>query len=135
MLPIGKVGRRVISWPNQYVISNTSKNKQAAWQLIELALRPDRPANTFGPGKVPIIRADSQAWIGLDAHRPPKHENIILEQAKYNVPLQAGPGWSEWRTKMDNTMQSVFLRHMTPQQGIAQATQAVQTVLDQFWAS
>jgi multiple sugar transport system substrate-binding protein len=135
MLPMGKVGRRVINWPNQYVIASTSKNKEAAWKLIELALRPDRPANTFGPGKVPIIRADTRAWLALDAHRPPKHESAIVEQAKYNVPLQAGPAWSEWRAKLDNTMQGVFLRHMTPQQGVVQATQAIQTVLDQFWAS
>src|SRR5919199_3519873 len=133
MLPKGKVGRRVINWPNQYVISSTSKNKEAAWKLIELALRPDRPANTFGPGKVPIIKADSKAWLALDAHRPPKHESVIVEQEKYNVPLQAGPAWSEWRAKLDNTMQSVFLRRMTPQQGVAQANQAIQTVLDQFW--
>ena len=58
-----------------------------------------------------------------------------MEQEKYNVPLQAGPAWSEWRAKLDNTMQSVFLRRMTPKQGVAQATQAIQSVIDQFWAS
>ena len=84
---------------------------------------------------MPIIRADSKAWLSLDAHRPPKHESVIVEQEKYNVPLQAGPAWSEWRAKLDNTMQSVFLRRVTPQQGVAQATQAIQTVIDQFWAS
>jgi hypothetical protein len=56
-------------------------------------------------------------------------------QEPYYVPLTAGPAWSEWCTKIDNTMQSVFLRHMTAQQGVAQATQAVQSVLNQFWAS
>lgn len=135
MLPKGKVARRVISWPNQYVISSTSKNKEAAWKLAELALRPDRPANTFGPGKVPIIKGDSRAWLSLDAHRPPKHESVIIAQEKYNVPLTAGPAWSEWRAKMDNTMQNVFLRRMTAKQGVEQAAQAVQTVIDQFWAS
>jgi multiple sugar transport system substrate-binding protein len=135
MLPKGAVGRKVIQWPNQYVVSSTSKNKNAAWALIELALRPDRPANTFGPGKVPIIKADSASWLALDAHIPPAHERVIVEQEPYLVPLTAGPAWSEWRTQMDNTMQSVFLRRVSAQQGVAQATQQVQTVVDQFWAS
>lgn len=135
MLPRGKAGRKVIRWPNQYVISSTSKNKDAAWGLIEEALRPNRPADTFGPGKVPIIKADGKSWLALDAHQPPKHESVIIEQAPYNVPGAGGPAWSEWRAKMDNTMQSVFLRHLTPQQGVAQAAQSVQQVLDQFWAS
>lgn len=135
MLPKGTVDRKIITWPNQYVMSSTSKNKDAAWKLIELALRTDRPANTFGPGKVPVIKADAKPWLSLDAHIPPAHEHVILDQQNHLVPLTAGPAWSEWRNKMDSTMQSVFLRRLTAQQGVAQASQAIQTVLDQFWAS
>ena len=93
-------------------------------------IRPDRPADTVGIGKVPVVKelAHSEAW--LETGKSPEHKDAILKMGDLNVPLEFGFRWNEWREAMDQELQLAYLGERSVDESVAAAQAAIQAVLD-----
>jgi len=130
MLPKGKAKQTAVQWPNQYAIAAKTKNADEAFNFAMFAIRPDRPADTVGIGKVPVVKnmANSESWLEKD--KAPEHKDAILKMGDLNVPLEFGFRWTEWRDAMNQELQLSFLGERSVDESVAAAQSAIQAVLD-----
>lgn len=130
MLPKGKEKQTAVQWPNQYAIAAKTPYPDAAFDFAMFAIRPDRPADTIGIGKVPVVKSMAYSDVWREEGRPPEHKEVILEMGELTVPLEMGFRWTEWRNAMDQELQLSFLGERPVDQSIAAAHAAIQAVLD-----
>ncbi|MGQ9553363.1 MAG: ABC transporter substrate-binding protein [Anaerolineae bacterium] len=130
VLPAGKVGRKVVAWPNSYCISSKSKQAELAWELILAALDPKRPPDTVGVGKVPIARKLAQDPVWLEPQLDPKNKKAILDTEPDAVNLTCGPRWNEWRDALDKELELAYIGEVAVAEAVTKANAAVQAVLD-----
>jgi multiple sugar transport system substrate-binding protein len=130
MMPVGKVKQTAVQWPNQLAIAAKTKYPDEAFNFAMFAIRPDRPADTVGIGKVPVVKdlAYSEQW--LEKGKAPEHKDAILKMGDLNVPLEFGFRWTEWREAMDQELQLSFLGERSVDESVAAAHAAIQAVLD-----
>lgn len=130
MLPKGTVKQTAVQWPNQFAISSKTAHPDEAFNFTMFAIRPERPADTVGIGKVPVIKdmAYSDAW--LEADKMPANKKAILETGDVAVPLQMGFRWTEWRDAMDQELQLSFIGERAVAESLTAASTAIQAVLD-----
>ena len=130
MLPKGSVKQTAVQWPNQFAISSKTKVPDEAFNFAMFAIRPERPADTVGIGKVPVIKAmaNSEAW--LEAGKAPANKKAILETGAVAVPLQMGFRWTEWRNAMDQELQLSYVDNRPVAESLAKANAAIQAILD-----
>ncbi len=130
MMPMGKVKQTAVQWPNQLAIAAKSKHPEEAFNFALYTIRPDRPADTVGIGKVPVVKdlAYSEQW--LEKGKAPEHKDAILKQGDLNVPLEFGFRWTEWREAMDQELQLSYLGERPVDESVAAAHAAIQAVLD-----
>lgn len=130
MLPKGKEKQTAVQWPNQVAISAKTAHPDEAFDFAMFMIRPDRPADTVGIGKVPVVKelAYSEAW--LEAGKAPEHKDAILKMGDLNVPLEFGFRWNEWREAMDQELQLSYLGERSVDESVAAAQSAIQAVLD-----
>lgn len=130
VLPKGTVKQTAVQWPNQYAISSKTAHPDAAFDFALYAIRPERPADTVGIGKVPVIKdlAYSDSW--LEADKMPANKQAILETGDLAVPLQMGFRWTEWRNAMDQELQLSYIGERPVAESLTAAATAIQAVLD-----
>lgn len=130
VLPTGTVKQTAVQWPNQYAINGKTAHPDAAFDFAMFAIRPERPADTVGIGKVPVIKdlAYSDSW--LEADKMPANKQAILETGDLAVPLQMGFRWTEWRNAMDQELQLSYIGERPVAESLAAAATAIQAVLD-----
>ncbi len=130
MLPKGTTTQTAVQWPNQYAISSKTKYPDEAFNFAMFGIRPDRPANTVGIGKVPVIKlmAYSEEW--LEADKMPANKKAILDTGEVALPLQMGFRWTEWREAMDQELQLSYIGEREVSESIAAAHTAIQAILD-----
>jgi multiple sugar transport system substrate-binding protein len=130
MLPKGKEKQTAVQWPNQVAISSKTAHPDEAFDFALFMIRPDRPADTVGIGKVPVVKdlAYSEAW--LEVGKAPEHKDAILKMGDLNVPLEFGFRWNEWREAMDQELQLSYLGERSVDESVAAAQTAIQAVLD-----
>jgi len=130
MLPKGTKTQTAVQWPNQYAISSKTKYPDAAFNFAMFGIRPERPANTVGIGKVPVIKqmAYSEEW--LEADKMPANKKAILDTGEVALPLQMGFRWTEWREAMDQELQLSYIGERSVSESVAAADAAIQAILD-----
>ena len=130
MLPAGSERQTAVQWPNQLAINAKTAYPDEAFDFAMFAIRPERPADTVGIGKVPVIKdmANSEAW--LEIGKAPENKAAILRQGELTVPLEMGFRWTEWRDAMDQELQLSFLGERPVDESVAAAHTAIQAVLD-----
>ena len=130
MFPKGKEKQTAVQWPNQLAIGGKTKHPDEAFNFALFSIRPDRPADTVGIGKVPVVKAmaNSESW--LEKGKPPAHKDAILKMGDLNVPLEFGFRWTEWRDAMNQELQLSFLGERSVDESLAAAQTAVQAILD-----
>jgi multiple sugar transport system substrate-binding protein len=130
MLPKGKEKQTAVQWPNQLAIAGKTAHPDEAFNYAMFAIRPDRPADTVGVGKVPVVKdlAYSETW--LEAGKAPAHKDAILKMGDLSVPLEFGFRWTEWREAMDQELQLSYLGERSVDESVAAANAAIQAVLD-----
>lgn len=130
MLPKGTEKQTAVQWPNQLAISAKTEHPDEAFDFAMFAIRPDRPADTVGIGKVPVVKslAYSEAWAEED--KLPEHKEAILEMGELTVPLEMGFRWTEWRNAMDQELQLSYIGERPVAQSVSAAAEAIQAVLD-----
>lgn len=130
MLPKGKEKQTAVQWPNQYAINAKSAHPDEAFDFAMFAIRPDRPADTVGIGKVPVVKSMAYSDVWREEGKAPEHKEVILEMGELTVPLEMGFRWTEWRNAMDQELQLSFLGERPVDQSVAAAHAAIQAVLD-----
>jgi multiple sugar transport system substrate-binding protein len=130
MLPKGTVKQTAVQWPNQYAIAAKTAHPDEAFDFAMFAIRPDRPADTVGIGKVPVVRAMAESEVWLEADQLPEHKQAILDMGSLTVPLEMGFRWTEWRNAMDQELQLSYLGERPVAESVAAAHAAIQAVLD-----
>jgi multiple sugar transport system substrate-binding protein len=130
MLPKGKVRQTAVQWPNQLAVNAKSAHPEEAFSVAMFAIRPDRPADTVGIGKVPVVKALAYSETWLEAGKSPEHKDAILKQGEVAVPLEMGFRWTEWRNAMDQELQLSYLGERSVEQSVVAASNAIQAVLD-----
>ncbi len=130
MLPKGTVKQTAVQWPNQFAISSKTKVPDEAFNFAMFAIRPDRPADTVGIGKVPVIKAMANSETWLEADKAPANKKAILETGEVAVPLQMGFRWTEWRDAMNQELQLSYVDNRPVAESLAKANAAVQAILD-----
>ncbi|MCX6046091.1 MAG: sugar ABC transporter substrate-binding protein [Chloroflexi bacterium] len=130
MLPKGSVTQTAVQWPNQFAISSKTKVPDEAFNFAMFAIRPDRPADTVGIGKVPVIKAMANSEVWLEADKAPANKKAILETGAVAVPLQMGFRWTEWRNAMDQELQLSYVDNRPVAESLAKANAAIQAILD-----
>jgi multiple sugar transport system substrate-binding protein len=130
MMPQGAEKRAAVQWPNQYAISSKTAYPDEAFTFAMFAIRPDRPADTVGIGKVPVVKSMAYSDVWLEADKPPANKGVILDSGEFLVPLQMGFRWTEWRNAMDQELQLSYLGERPVADSVAAADAAIQAVLD-----
>jgi multiple sugar transport system substrate-binding protein len=130
MLPKGTEKQTAVQWPNQYAISVKTKHPDETFDFAMFAIRPDRPADTVGIGKVPVVRAMAESDVWLEAGQKPEHKQAILDMGSLTVPLEMGFRWTEWRNAMDQELQLSYLGERPVADSVTAANAAIQAVLD-----
>jgi multiple sugar transport system substrate-binding protein len=130
MLPKGKNKQTAVQWPNQYAINAKTKHPDAAFDFAMFAIRPDRPADTIGIGKVPVVKAMAFSDVWREEDKAPEHKEAILDMGELTVPLEMGFRWTEWRNAMDQELQLSFLGERPVSESVTAAHTAIQAVLD-----
>lgn len=130
MMPVGKEMQTAVQWPNQVAIAAGTEHPEEAFNFALYMIRPDRPADTVGIGKVPVVKdlAFSEKW--LEEGKDPANKEAILEMGDLNVPLEFGFRWTEWREAMDQELQLSYLGERPVEESVAAAHAAIQAVLD-----
>ncbi len=130
MLPKGSVKQTAVQWPNQLTISAKTAHPSEAFDFALYSIRPERPADTVGIGKVPVVKslAYSEEW--LEADKMPEHKGKILEMGELTVPLEMGFRWTEWRNAMDQELQLSFIGERPVAESVSAASTAIQAILD-----
>ena len=130
MLPKGKEKQTAVQWPNQFAISAKTKVPDEAFNFALFAIRPDRPADTVGIGKVPVVKALANSETWLEANKAPANKKAILQMGEVAVPLQMGFRWTEWRDAMDQALQLSFLGKRPVAESLAAANTAIQSIIE-----
>jgi multiple sugar transport system substrate-binding protein len=130
MLPHGAEKQTAVQWPNQYAINAKSAHPAEAFDFAMFAIRPDRPADTVGIGKVPVVKSMAYSDVWREEDKAPEHKEVILQMGELTVPLEMGFRWTEWRNAMDQELQLSFLGERPVDQSIVAAHAAIQAVLD-----
>ncbi|HXF63393.1 MAG TPA: sugar ABC transporter substrate-binding protein [Caldilineaceae bacterium] len=130
MLPKGKELQTAVQWPNQYAINAKTAHPDEAFTFAMFAIRPDRPADTVGIGKVPVVKSMAYSDVWLEQDKPPANKGVILEMGELVVPLQMGFRWTEWRNAMDQELQLSYLGERPVADSVAAADEAIQAILD-----
>jgi len=130
MLPKGTAMQTAVQWPNQYAIAAKTAQPDAAFDFAMFAIRPERPADTVGIGKVPVVRSMAESDVWLEADKSPEHKQVILDMGALTTPLEMGFRWTEWRNAMDQELQLSFLGERPVADSVAAASAAIQAVLD-----
>jgi multiple sugar transport system substrate-binding protein len=131
MMPKGKAMQTAVQWPNQVAISAKTAHPDEAFDYALFAIRPDRPADTVGIGKVPVVKDLAYSEVWMESGKPPAHKDAILKMGDLNVPLEFGFRWNEWRGDvMNQELQLSFLGERSVDESVAAAQAAIQAVLD-----
>lgn len=130
MLPKGKEKQTAVQWPNQLAIAAKTAHPDEAFDFALFAIRPDRPADTVGIGKVPVVKDLAYSEVWLEEGKAPENKEAILKMGDLNVPLEFGFRWTEWREAMDQELQLSFLGERSVDESVAAAHAAIQAVLD-----
>ncbi|MBX3011296.1 MAG: sugar ABC transporter substrate-binding protein [Caldilineaceae bacterium] len=130
MLPKGTTTQTAVQWPNQYAISAKTKYPDEAFNFAMFGIRPDRPADTVGIGKVPVIKEMAYSDVWLEADKSPANKKAILDTGEVAVPLQMGFRWTEWRSAMDQELQLSYIGERAVSESVAAAHTAIQAILD-----
>jgi multiple sugar transport system substrate-binding protein len=130
MLPRGTEKQTGVQWPNQYAIAAKTPHPDEAFDFAMFAIRPDRPADTIGIGKVPVVKSMAYSDVWREEGEAPANKNVILEMGEMTVPLEMGFRWTEWRNAMDQELQLSFLGERAVEESVAAAHTAIQAVLD-----
>lgn len=130
MLPKGTAKQTAVQWPNQYAIAAKTAHPDAAFDFAMFAIRPDRPADTIGIGKVPVVKSMAYSDVWREEGKAPANKQAILEMGELVVPLEMGFRWTEWRNAMDQELQLSFLGERPVAESVAAAHAAIQAVLD-----
>jgi multiple sugar transport system substrate-binding protein len=130
MLPVGKEKQTGVQWPNQLAIAAKTAHPDEAFDFAMFAIRPDRPADTVGIGKVPVVKELAYSDVWLEAGKAPEHKDAILKMGDLNVPLEFGFRWTEWRDAMNQELQLSYLGERSVDESVAAAHAAIQAVLD-----
>lgn len=130
MLPKGKETQTAVQWPNQLAINAKTAHPDESFNFAMFAIRPDRPANTVGIGKVPVIKDLAYSDLWLETDKMPSNKKAILDTGDVAVPLQMGFRWTEWRNAMDQELQLSFVGERSVSESVAAADAAIQAVLD-----
>lgn len=104
MVPKGPNGRVVYGGPNNVSISTQSPNPDEAWEFIKYMTGPDRPANTYKRGWVPINRQAALNPDWLEWNGGARHNlHVLYETAEYVRGADFGTTqWSTWRSSVMN---------------------------------
>jgi len=130
MLPKGKEKQTAVQWPNQLAIAAKTAHPDEAFNFAMFSIRPDRPADTVGIGKVPVVKDLAHSDVWMEKGKPPEHKDAILRMGDLNVPLEFGFRWTEWRDAMNQELQLSFLGERSVDESVAAAQTAIQAVLD-----
>lgn len=130
MLPAGSERQTAVQWPNQLAINAKCAHPDEAFDFAMFAIRPDRPADTVGIGKVPVVKELAYSDVWREEGKPPENKEAILRQGELTVPLEMGFRWTEWRNAMDQELQLAFLGERSVDESVAAAHTAIQAVLD-----
>ena len=130
MLPKGSERQTAVQWPNQLAINAKTAYPDEAFDFAMYAIRPDRPADTVGIGKVPVIKDMAYSDVWLESDLPPAHKDAILTMGDLAVPLEFGFRWNEWREAMNQELQLSYLGERPVADSVAAAHAAIQSVLD-----
>ncbi|MEL6168663.1 MAG: sugar ABC transporter substrate-binding protein [Pseudomonadota bacterium] len=85
------------AWADMLSVSETSENKDLAWDFIQTLVGGERSAADFPGGKVPAYRAIAESDEWLERGSQPANKELILEIGAQTVYSGFSENWSTWR--------------------------------------
>jgi len=128
MVPKGSVKRVIYGGPDTIVMSSSTKNKDAAWELVKF-LTMKTPVSWYaaGMGLVPSIRTTAMAKEWLES-TPPEHTQVMLDTAKFMVGGFT-PHWLEWQTAKRNILNQAFFGQKPVEAAAQEACASIDKIL------
>ena len=136
-VPQGPAGRYAPAIVNSWMINaHSSKEKQdAAWEWVKF-FSSEMPQTlwTAELGEaIPINRAAAPAFLDFGAG--PANRAAFIDGLEYAVAIDPSPVWSGWVDAVTRNFARAFNGQVSVEEAVAQAHQAVQQVLDDYWAN
>jgi len=95
-LPRGTVAKATILHSDGYCMTSASKNKEAAWKLMEFANSPEGQTIIAGTGRtVPSLKAVASSPAYLDPKAKPANSKVWIDMADYVVSVPVLPAWAD----------------------------------------
>lgn len=125
MVPKGSAKRVIYGGPDTLVMSKSTRNKDAAWQLLKY-FTTKAPVSWYAGGLAPPGKAiTSSEWM---ASAPPDNTKVLLDSAQYMVGGFT-PHWLEWQTAKRNSLNQAFFGQKSVQAAARDACQAIDKIL------
>jgi multiple sugar transport system substrate-binding protein len=128
MVPKGSVKRVIYGGPDTIVMSSSTKNKDAAWELVKF-LTMKTPVSWYaaGMGLVPSVRTTAMAkeWLGST---PPAHTQVMLDTAKFMVGGFTSH-WLEWQAAKRNILNQAFFGQKPVEAAAQEACVSIDKIL------
>lgn len=120
-LPVGKSEQSVLH-SDGYCLSNTTENKDAAWQFIEFANSPEGQTIVAHSGRtVPSLISVSQSDAFLDPTQPPANAQLWLDMADILNLVPVISTWEEIEKTASIEIERAFYGDITPTEAANQA--------------
>jgi multiple sugar transport system substrate-binding protein len=113
------------------IMSNISKVKDQAWQLMKFVCGPVGQEQAMAAGtSQPMLKAqhNSPTFTKL---APPHAHQVVIEETKYGVPPPYGPSYTEVQALVDKVMDPVYKGEQTARQAITAAAPEFRQIMEE----
>lgn len=125
-MPAKENGNRSVIGGLGYAINSSSKNKDAAWELVKY-LAGEESNKMQAEAKI-----DVPALISAQQYYKADHVdvNVIFDVAKTGFPFPTSSSVAEWLPTVNEISAKIFAKELTPEEGCKQMQEAAQSALD-----
>lgn len=132
-LPAGPEGSKPRAWSDSICITKSCKDPETAWSFIKYLVGENGQTNAnLTSTRIPVYIPASMGDVYLKSDTVSCDLQILLNQLDIASPFVFRGNWGEWVGILGNELSGVFTGDLDLDEGVAQATEAIQIVLDEY---
>lgn len=130
-VPLGKTGRVGMTVVDGNAISKISKHPREAWEWLKFLSTKYAGLELARAGFVPAARDD--VWFDADLMKEPNHKVFarMMKEGQPLAPLPANFRMKEFRVKLTEGLDLVWLGKVFPQEGAAKVKATIEKILEE----
>jgi len=130
-IPSGPAGRHPMLKGNQLLIYRQTRAPEAAWQFLKFYVSRDAEALLCGRlRRAMTTRRDlAAAEEYLRSDRPPRQNDVWIDQYAIGRPLPITARWSDWQAEWNRAFELLMLNRLSPEEMAREAATRINAIL------